>query len=176
MQRRLVTWLVAILLIAHGLLGCCWHHRHVLAHAGSDAHHAAEPPGTAPVAGKTASQPARRTCCHQGHHRPQPQSSAAPDAEQPAIALAPQSHAEQPADPAPAAPCTEDDCVFVSGSRGTVAVDQPDDDTPAYPAVESTPGLHPVALDGAWLGRDRDQWADLGGWRAHRVRTGVWLI
>jgi hypothetical protein len=60
-----------------------------------------------------------------------------------------------------------------------VAVDQPDDGTPAYPAVESTPGLpglHPVALNGARLGRDRDQWADLGGWHAHRVRTGVWLI
>jgi hypothetical protein len=60
-----------------------------------------------------------------------------------------------------------------------VAVDQPDDGTPAYPAVESTPGWpgpHLVALDGAWLGRDREKGADLGGLRAHRVRTGVWLI
>ena len=37
MQRRLVTWLVAILLIVHGLLGCCWHHRHDV---GANAAHA----------------------------------------------------------------------------------------------------------------------------------------
>ena len=168
MQRRLVTWLVAILLIAHGLLGCCWHHRHVHANPAADT----VASGTNPPVVATVPSAAGRPCCHHGHR---PHVAEPIGQETPASAKAP----ANPADPTPDAPCTEDDCVFVAGSRGTVAGDQPDTAHPepcrfdAIPCGENWPQ---IAVAGGRIGRFRMGMAAPGDRRALRVRTGVWLI
>lgn len=165
MQRRLVTWLVAILLIVHGLLGCCWHHRHV--HANPQADTPAS--GTTPLVVAAATPAAGHSCCHHRH----PRHAAEPiELETPASSTA-------PADPAPDAPCTEDDCVFVASSRGTVSGDQPDSAIPHPCGFEGIPGwesLPRLAVPGGWIGHLRSGPAAPGDLRAHRVRTGVWLI
>lgn len=183
MQRRLVTWLAAVILIAHGLLGCCWHHRHVHDSAGSDLHRAVQS-GPETVTEATAHLPVRRTCCHHGHHQTPAKLPMVPDAERHALASTTGHHTESPVEPSPAepspdSPCTEDDCVFVAGSRGAVGVEQADCSPRAFPAVDWASGpscLQRVAVDVAGSPRDRDTGADLGGWRVHRARTGVWLI
>ncbi|MFN9199449.1 MAG: hypothetical protein ACK5WR_15380 [Planctomycetaceae bacterium] len=168
MQRRLVTWLVAILLIAHGLLGCCWHHRHV--HAGPES--VTPPQNTAPLVVAATTPAAGPACCHHRHQR----HAAEPVVrESPACSTAP----ANPAEPAPDAPCTEDDCVFVASSRGTVSGDQPDSAIPHPCGFEGIPGwrsLPQLAVPGGWIGHLRSGPAAAGDLRAHRVRTGVWLI
>ena len=172
MQRRLVTWFAAVILIAHGLLGCCWHHRHVHASAEADPHHAAAHPYRGPAAVKTTSQPAARACCHHGHHQPPAKSPTVPDAERHALASTAGHQTQSPATPSPAepspdSPCTEGDCVFVAGSRGAEAVEQADCGPPADSTVDWARGpscLQRVVLDVAGIPRDRDTW-EIG--RAH---------
>jgi len=170
MHRRLVTWVAALILAAHGLLGCCWHHRHV---------HADTLPTPTPVTAvsteTSAPPPVSKGCCHHhGHAR-----RAGPVDNTPVPHHDDASPVDPPA-PVPAdGPCTEDDCVFVAGPRVNSSLDGAVEQAPPadwFGLTVLPHSAHKSAADvlSQALGSSPPQF--LGELRAHRVCTGVWLI
>lgn len=170
MRSRSVTWVAAVILAAHGLLGCCWHHQHL--------HAVTTPsPESASPAGSLAPprESSGKHCCH--HHGSTRHDQ--PHEKVPVSRRTVPSPVDHPAQTPVDDPCTEDDCVFVAGPRVVSSPDNSLDTAPlatwwGLPAVQAPHCLS----NGDVLRQSGLAFAPRleGGLRAHRLRTGVWLI
>lgn len=156
MVRGILTLLTAVAILAHAILGCCWHHGHG-AECCADA-------GSSAQAGQTESTPPQTMCACGHHHAAQPGTNSG---------AAYESAVDDEGDgvPRPATPCSHGRCTYLSVSdaklRESAAIDSAYVAMPTASPVAVATKVQNVAMC--------DAAAVVLPCRTARVRLQVWL-